>query len=64
MPQMKITCLRETRFARCWRFDVTIAGEVLSETISMTMPLPVRTPPACCASDAHRHRMTPEAYGL
>lgn len=29
--------------------DVTIAGEVLSETVSMTMPPPVRTPPACCA---------------
>jgi hypothetical protein len=32
--------------------DVTIAGEVLSETISMTMPLRVRTPAACCTQTA------------
>lgn len=32
--------------------DVTIAGEVVAEPINATLPLPVRTPPACCAESS------------
>ena len=42
--------------------DVTIAGEVLTETIGTTMPLPVRTPPACCAELGIVAESMPKAY--